>query len=225
MNNILSHISFIMDGNHRWSKKNDETKFHSYKKGAGKLLSLSKYLFETYDIKYISAFALSIHNLKRSKEIINTIIDVLKFYLNKENIKNYDNFFDIEIRGNVNFIPDRLLKKKIKELNSKKKNKKKLIIFINYGGQNDILNAYKNIIKNKQSLNYRNFKMNLMTHDLPDPDLLVRTGGFQRLSDFMLFQISFTELYFVKKLWPDLLINDLRKIINNYNSIERKFGI
>lgn len=214
-----------MDGNHRWSKKNKETKFDSYKRGAGKLLNLSKYLFENYDIEYISAFALSTHNLKRSKDIINTIIDVLNFYLKKENIKIFNNFFDIEIRGNFNFLSDRLLKKKITEINSIKNNKKKLILFFNYSGQNDILSAYKNITKNNKSLNFRNFKMNLMTHDLPDPDLLVRSGGFQRLSDFMLFQISFTELYFVKKLWPDITNNDLRKIINNYKSIERKFGI
>ena len=214
-----------MDGNHRWSKKNNETKFDSYKRGAGKLLNLSKYLFENYDFKFISAFALSTHNLKRSKDIINTIIDVLNFYLKKENIKKFNNFFDIEIRGNFNFLSDRLLKKKITELNSTKNNKKKLILFLNYSGQNDILNAYKNITKNNKSLNFRNFKMNLMTHDLPDPDLLVRSGGFQRLSDFMLFQISFTELYFVKKLWPDITNNDLRKIINNYKSVERKFGI
>ena len=206
-----------MDGNNRWSSKNNKNKFYSYKKGAIKLIELSKYIFENYKTNYISAFALSIHNLKRSKSFHNTFAKVLENMLDEINEHNFD--FKIKLIGSLDFLKKNILKKinDLELLNTK--SSKTLLVFINYSGKLEINNAIK---KTKSG---EDFKNNMLTYSIPDPDILIRTGGFKRLSDFMLYQLSFTELFFSKKLWPDLKKSDIQKIIDNFKSIERKFGI
>ena len=205
-----------MDGNNRWSIKNSINKFDSYKKGAKKLIKISEHLFFYHDISYISAFALSSNNMQRSsnfllllKKIINdSLIEIEKKKIN----------FNIRFIGNLEFL-GKELNEKIASLPNNKSLKKNLIIFLNYGGQEDIIQAalqYKN--PNKK------FKSYLYTDNIPDPDLIVRTGGFARLSNFLLFQISFTELFFLKKMWPDLTNLDLNNIIKKFEKIDRKFG-
>ena len=100
-----------------------------------------------------------------------------------------------------------------------------MVVYINYSGQNDILNSVKKLVKINKKINHTNFVKNLTTQGIPNPDLLLRTGGFKRISDFMLYQLSFTELFFTKKLWPDIKVADLDKLIKKYYSIERKFGL
>ena len=204
-----------MDGNNRWSKKNSISKFLSYKKGSEKLLNLTNFLFDNTEAQFVSSFALSKNNLFRSKSTLNVIKKVLSETLDQ--IENHNISFDINFIGNFHFL-DFKLQKKIKLINSNSKFKKKLFIFLNYGGRDDIESASLKT-KNKNGL-----KKNLMTKDVPDPDLLIRTGGFSRISDFMLYQIAFTDLFFINKYWPDFKINDLKKIILRFRDIERKFG-
>jgi len=207
-----------MDGNNRWSFKKKISKYQSYKTGANNILKIAEYIFSSTNIKYISCFALSVNNLKREKKILNILFRVLKDFLNDKTIKKTN--FDIEFIGDISILPLDI-KKNVKIYN-KDNHKKKLIIYFNYGGVEDIKKtalAYK-LNKNKK-FNYDNF---VSTKNLPDPEILIRTGGFNRLSNFNLYQLAFTEMFFLKKLWPDFSIRDLKNIINKFNMIERKFG-
>ncbi len=222
MSNKLNHISFIMDGNNRWSKIHNKSSFESYKFGAKKLLNLSQYIFNNYKkISYVSAFALSTHNMKRPKSTLNTIFDVFEYFLDKFPDNKYD--FKITFIGNLDDFNKKLRDKisSIEKINSN--SKRKLIIFINYSGSSDIKNAHKRYLMSdsKRIFNIQNF---ILTKGIPNPDILIRSGGFQRLSDYMLFNLTFTELFFSSKLWPDLKSNDIKKFINKYRTIERKFG-
>ena len=215
-----------MDGNNRWSKKNDKKPFEAYSSGAKRLLALSKHIFDNYDIYYISAFALSKKNLKRSTTIIKTLRRVLEYFLNDQKNLSQRNF-QITFKGDFSFLD----KKTINKIHLLEKDnpisKKNLIIYINYSGKDDIIrscNDFYQLNLNKQ-ITDKIFKKNLYSKNIPDPDVLIRTGGYQRISDFMLYQISFTELMFTKKLWPDLSNKDLDKFIDKYYKIERKFGL
>ena len=218
MANQLNHLAFIMDGNNRWSKKNSINIYDAYHAGAKNLIKQSIYLFNATELKYISAFALSTDNLKRSKFILTNIKNVLIELLN--NFDSYDLNFDLLFLGDFSFLEKQTIEK-IQLINNKVNFKKKLIIYLNYGGREDIQSAAKNNLNSKDN---KNFRFSLITKDLPDPDLLIRTGGYQRLSNFLLYQLAFTELFFLKKLWPDLKKNDLNKILSKYKNIERKFG-
>ena len=204
-----------MDGNNRWAKKKSINKFNAYKKGSEKLIKLSSFIFNKYGVENISAFALSSNNLKRSNYIINTIKKVLDTSLSE--LENYKINFNIRIIGNFNFL-DKETINKILKINNNSLFNKNLYIFLNYGGREDIHQAS---IKMKKS---NHFPDNLLTKNIPDPDILIRSGGYSRLSNFMLYQISFTELFFIKKLWPDITNKDIVKIIEKYHLIDRKFG-
>jgi len=212
-----------MDGNNRWSKNKNINKFQSYSKGAKNLIELSNKIFEKTEVKYITAFALSSSNLKRSKNIIDTILKILNINLDQALEKKMN--FSISIRGNLSFLNSKI-KKKIELLENKNSlNSKKLIILMNFSGRQDVIDTIYKIKLSKKSINIKNFYLNSILSDIPDPDLLIRSGGYQRISDFLLFNISFTELFFTKKLWPDLNYNDIQRIITKYNKIERKFGL
>ena len=209
-----------MDGNNRWSKKNKVTQFYAYDKGAKNLLKLSNFIFDNYNTNFISAFALSNNNLNRSTRLLKSITQILNKFLDEALQKKNINF-NIEFKGDFNFL-ENIIKKKILTINKTKFTNlnKKLLIFINYSGKKDILKA----ASSKLIINENKFRDLLFTHDLTDPDILIRTGGYKRLSDFMLFEISYTELFFLNKLWPDLNKSDLIKIIEKYKKISRKFG-
>jgi len=212
-----------MDGNNRWSKTKNINKFQSYSKGAKNLIELSNKIFEKTEVKYITAFALSSNNLKRSKNIIDTILNILDINLDQALDKKMN--FSISIRGNLRFLSSKL-KKKIKLLENKNSfHTKKLIILMNFSGRQDVIDTINKINFSKKNININNFYLNSILSDIPDPDLLIRSGGYQRISDFLLFNISFTELFFTKKLWPDLKYNDVQRIIIKYKKIERKFGL
>ena len=204
-----------MDGNNRWSIKRELSKYDSYKRGASKLVSLSNYIFKYTETNTISAFALSKDNLQRSSKILNVIKKILFESLTQfeNNKRNYDLVFI----GDFNFLEDKI-KKKIYSINKKQIFKKKLLIYLNYGGREDIQQAAKKFN------NKNNFENNLLTSKYSEPDLLIRTGGYRRISNFLLYQLAFTELFFLNKLWPDLSNADIKKIISQFNKIERKFG-
>ncbi len=213
-----------MDGNNRWSKKNNLNLYNGYKSGATTLLNLTDYIFGNTSAKFVSAFALSKNNLNRSKSLISTLKKVLIEFCSKDkNLLDLNNDFNIRFIGNRNFLSKKI-NLKIDELEKYKSSSDKyLLIFINYSGKDDIINASKKA-NNSKSLNKNKFENYLLTAGIPDPDILIRTGGFKRLSDFLIYQSSFTELFFIKKLWPDLKKRDLSKIFHNFYNIERKFG-
>ena len=212
-----------MDGNNRWSVKNNVDKYDAYNIGAKKLLKLSQKIFEISEVNYISAFALSSHNLNRPLKSIKIILKVLEksidnFLLNQ----NYD--FSINFRGDLSFLNSELIEK-IKIIEKKTYNKKKtLVILLNYSGRDEILNAINKISKLKKNITKKDFINCLTLGDLPDPEILIRTGGYNRLSDFSLFNISFTDFFFIKKLWPEITLRDIKIIFSKYENIERKFG-
>ena len=211
-----------MDGNNRWSKKNNKTKYFSYKLGAKKLIDLSKFIFDSYDINFVSAFALSKHNIKRGSYLQNIIKRVLRDFLDQDSHKNNYNF-NITFKGDLFFLPKKMVKE-IKNLEkSNKKSKNQLIIYLNYSGRDDIIAATKSLNKNKIS-NELIFRKFLKSSKTPDPDMLIRSGGFKRLSDFFLYQVSFTDFFFTKTLWPDVKKSQINKFINEFYKIERKFG-
>ena len=219
MSNKLNHIAFIMDGNNRWSKKNSISKYNGYKTGGKTLINLTNYIFSNTEANFVSAFALSKNNMKRSENLINILKKVLLEFLNKELDNSSDNKFNIRFLGDRNFL-NKEINDKINSLENLKNNSKKyLLIFLNYSGKKEIINAFRSN-KNKKKI----FTDYLLTNKYPDPDILIRTGGFKRLSDFLTFQTTFTELFFSNKLWPDLKKKDLSSIFNKYYLTERKFG-
>ena len=211
-----------MDGNNRWSIKNKVSKFEAYRKGSKNLLQITEYLFDNYDLNFVSAFALSSNNLKRDAKLIKILKKVFKHFLN-DLYNGIQKNYSVEIIGDLSFLDKSIILKTQDYINNQKKMKNKLILFINYGGQEDIENASKSLSTKKTE----NFKITnfLSTNKFPNPDILLRSGGFQRLSNFMLYEIAFTEFFFSKKLWPDIQKTDLKRIIKNYYNIERKFGI
>ena len=213
-----------MDGNKRWSKKNNKKKYDAYLAGANKLIKISKYIFDTQDVKYISAFALSKNNLKRSSSVISTLTSVLQYFVDSYS-SNLEHNFQIIFKGDKSFLGSYLLNKIIRLEKLNKDHKKKLFIFINYSGQDDVINSFKKINNSKIKFNKNNFLKNLITENVPNPDLLIRTGGYQRISDFMLYQLSFTELIFTRILWPDLTNRSIDNFISTFHNTERKFGI
>lgn len=208
-----------MDGNNRWAKKNNFKKEHSYKKGALKLFKLSDYVFKNYRTSYISAFALSKNNLKRSSTFVKIFRNTCLHFINE--FPKYHFEYKVNFIGDLKFFDKKIIEN-IKEIENFNKNSKfNLNIFLNYSGRQDIKNAASKSKKNGLS----GFNSLLMTNNFPDPDFLFRSGGYQRISDFMLYQISFTELFFSNKLWPDISFKDIDDLYFKYSKIERKFGI
>lgn len=210
-----------MDGNNRWSKKKNISLSNSYDKGVNNLLKIAEYCFFNHNINYVSAFALSSHNMSRSKRVIQPILKLLDIYLD-EFINNRHKYkYNIKFIGKFDIFNNEI-KTKISRINSQNNYKKNLILALNYSGSEDILNASYLLSKNQnKKLTFKNF---LSTSVYPNPDLLIRTGGYQRLSDYFLFQISFTEFFFSNTLWPNFKSKSLDLIITKFFKIERKFG-
>ena len=222
--NKVRHLAIIMDGNGRWAKSKGKNRSFGHKQGLKNLDKIIKVLIKN-NIKYLTLYTFSYDNWKRPKKEIKNIFLLLENYLKK----NFDNLKKKNIK--VNFIgeKDKLpqsIKKLITIYNNNKFNKSKLEINVafNYSSKKEILNAIKFLCNEKKKINEVNFIKSLYTHNFPDPDLLIRTGGRKRLSDFLLWQISYTELYFIDKLWPEFNENDLVKVLKNFKLIKRNYG-
>ena len=221
--NHLNHVAIIMDGNGRWGLKHKNSRNAGHKAG---LKSVDIIIRESIKnkIKYLTLFAFSTENWKRPKKEINYLFNLLEVFLkdkinalNKQNIK-------LKIIGIKNF-SSRLNKLLLKCENKTKKNKQLQInLALNYGSKSELLNAFKKFRKSKKKLNEENFQNYLQTKDIPDPDILIRTGNKQRLSNFLLWQIAYSEIFFEKKLWPDFNKSDYNRIIKKFKSIKRNFG-
>lgn len=219
--NKLNHIAFIMDGNGRWGKKKKKNRNFGHLKGVSTVKKIVKSAVK-HHIPIVTFYVFSTENWKRPKYEINYLFKLIKnyFFEELENIINQG--IKINIIGETGQLSKELKHILKKTINSTKKNKKILVnLAINYGAKAEIIKAVK---KNKGKLSIKNLESNLYTKKIPNPDILIRTGGHQRLSNFMLWQLAYTELYFVKKLWPDFNGNDLIKIITKFKKVKRNFG-
>ena len=222
--NKINHIAIIMDGNGRWGKKRGKSRNFGHASGIKvieKIVNASMKL----KIPILTFYTFSTENWKRPKSEINFLFKLIKKYFVKEINNVVKNDIKINIIGNIKNLPKNL---KNLLLNSMKKTKncKKILInlAINYGSKDEIINAAKRLKKKRENISIKKFENNLYTSSLPEPDILIRTGGKKRLSNFLLWQLAYSELYFLDKLWPDFKENDLKNIIKNYRSIKRNFG-
>ena len=219
--NTLNHIAFIMDGNGRWGKKKGKGRNFGHLKGVETVKQIVRYSIKS-KIPIISFYVFSSANWKRPKKEKNYLFKLIKNYFSKEIQNIVNQGIKINILGEINKLQSDL--KLILNKTSKftKKNNKIVVNFaINYGSKIEIINALK---KTKGKIDIKSFEKNLYTNNLPDPDILIRTGGYQRLSNFLLWQLAYSELFFLKKLWPDFKPADLSKIIKKYKTIKRNYG-
>ncbi len=221
--NKLNHIAFIMDGNGRWGKNKKKGRNFGHFQG---VKTVQKVVTHSIKLKIpiVSFYVFSTENWKRPKQEINYLFKLINFYFKKELDNIIKNKIKINIMGNINTLPGNI-KKNLKQVVNKTIKNKKLIInlAINYGSKTEIMDAVKKIKKNKEAISVKNIEKNLYTN-LPNPDILVRTGGKKRLSNFLLWQLAYSEFYFLDKLWPDFTKRDLIRIIKDYKKIKRNFG-
>ena len=221
--NVLNHVAFIMDGNGRWGKKRNKGRNFGHLNGVKTVKKIVESSIK-FKIPVITFYVFSTENWKRPKSEINFLFRLIINYFKKEIHNVISNGIKINIIGKINKLPisiKNVLKNTIKS--TKKNNKIVVNLAINYGSKDEIISA-ANKVKSKKKINHKNINDNLYTNNLPDPDILVRTGGKRRLSNFMLWQLSYAEIYFINELWPDFNHNDLKKIITDYKSVKRNFG-
>ena len=222
--NPLNHVAIIMDGNGRWGLKKKKNRNFGHKQGLNVIENIINYVLDS-EIKILTLFAFSTENWKRPQKEIDYLFSLLEFFLENKLEKLSKKKICIKFIGNKKRIKKSLVKKmsnaeKITQFNDKLQ----INIALNYGSKDEIINSVNILKKKKLKLNIKNLEDNLYTKKLPDPDILIRTGNTNRLSNFMLWQIAYTEIFFEKKLWPDFTINDLKRIISKYQKIHRKFG-
>ena len=221
--NRLNHVAIIMDGNGRWGLKHKKSRNAGHKAGLKTVEKIIKITIKN-KIKYLTLYAFSTENWKRPKKEINFLFNLLENFLteriedlHKQNIK-------LKIIGEKIFSSK--LNKLLKLSEKKTLNNKKLQInlALNYGSKTELISAFKKLQKNKVKISEYNIKRYLLTSNIPDPDILIRTGNTQRLSNFLLWQLAYTEIFFEKKLWPDFNEKDFSKILYKYKKIRRNFG-
>ena len=219
--NKLNHVAFIMDGNGRWGKKKNKGRNFGHLKGVETVKKVVKSSIKN-KIPVVTFYVFSSENWKRPKTEIRFLFNLIKSYFNKEIINVTKQGIKLNIIGDVNPLSKDLRKTLLKSVELTKKNKKILVnLAINYGSKNEILKAAR---KSQKNFSLKNFEKNLDTRNQPNPDILIRTGGHQRLSNFMLWQLAYAEFFFLKKLWPDFSPKDLRKIIQKYKNKKRNYG-
>ena len=221
--NPLNHVAIIMDGNGRWGMRHRNSRNEGHKEG---LKTVEKIIKETIKnkINFLTLFAFSTENWKRPKKEINYLFNLLENFLlnriqdlHKQNIK-------LKILGSKKFSPklNKLLNNSEKK--TSKNTKLQINLALNYGSKSELIDAFKKINKNKITISEKNIDKNLQTKNIPVPDLLIRTGNTKRLSNFLLWQLAYAEIFFEKKLWPAFNEKDFNKIIIEYKKIKRNFG-
>ena len=221
--NPLNHVAIIMDGNGRWGLKNKNSRNDGHRAGLNTIENILKETIKQ-KIKFITLFTFSTENWDRPKKEINYLFNLLETFLtdkvdnlHKQNIK-------LKIIGVKNFSKN--LNKLLVSAEKKTFMNKKLQVnlALNYGSKIELINAFKSLLKSKKKINENNLNRFLQTKNIPDPDLLIRTGNTKRLSNFLLWQIAYSEIFFEKKLWPAFNEKDYIKIIKKYKIIKRNFG-
>ena len=221
--NPINHVAIIMDGNGRWGLKYKNSRNAGHKAGLKTVEKIIKASLKQ-KIKYLTLYAFSTENWKRPKKEIFYLFNLLENFLkNKLDDLNNQNI-------KLKFIGERNISNKLDKLlnlaerKTLKNNALQINLALNYGSKSEILNAFKVMQKIKSRINEKNFVKNLQTKNIPDPDLLIRTGNTHRLSNFLLWQIAYSEIFFEKKLWPEFKENDFNQILKKFKSIKRNFG-
>jgi undecaprenyl diphosphate synthase len=219
--NKLNHVAFIMDGNGRWGQKKNKSRNFGHLNGVKNVKKIVQSSVKLH-IPTVTFFVFSTENWKRPKSEVNFLFQLIINYFNEELKSVISNGIKINIIGKTSKLSPKIKKtlKRVTQLT--KKNKKIMVnLAINYGSKDEIINAVQ---KAKNKITIKKLEQNLYTRDLPDPDILIRTGGRKRLSNFMLWQLAYTEIYFLDKLWPDFSDKDLKKIVKNFKNVKRNFG-
>ena len=222
--NPVKHVAIIMDGNGRWGIKNKKSRNLGHRAG---LITVEKIIKQTIKkkIKYLTLYAFSTENWKRPKNEINFLFNLLEEFLLKKTKDLIKQNIKLKIVGDKKPFSKKLSKILLNSENLTKKNKiLQLNLALNYGSKLELVNSMKKILKKKVAITEANIKKNLYTSEIPDPDLLIRTGDTKRLSNFLLWQTAYSELFFLKKLWPDFSIKDYNKILLKFEKTKRNFG-
>ena len=222
--NSIKHVAIIMDGNGRWGVKNKKTRNLGHKAG---LTTIEKIIKETVKkkIKFLTLYAFSTENWKRPKREVQFLFNLLEEFLitkteqlNKQDIK-------FTVIGSRKIFSKKLVRiLSYSEATTKNNKSLQINLALNYGFRSELINAVNVMRKNNILFNESNITKHLYTKNVPDPDLLIRTGNTNRLSNFLLWQLAYSEIYFVKKLWPDFSTIDYNKILNNFKNLKRNFG-
>ncbi len=222
--NPANHVAIIMDGNGRWALKRGKSRNYGHQQGLRTIEKIVDYSIKK-KISYLTLFTFSSENWKRPKKEVNFLFKLLENYFKKNLLKVIRNGIKVKIIGNKSRLSTNLRKIiKLAENKTRKNIKISVQLALNYGSKQEIINSMKIVNKKKQKITIKNFEKNLYTSSFPDPDILIRTGGQRRLSNFLLWQIAYAEIFFVKKMWPDFNNNDFQKILNKFKKIKRNFG-
>ncbi len=218
------HVAIIMDGNGRWGIKKKKSRNYGHNEG---VKVVEKIIAEAIanNIKFLTLFTFSTENWKRPKKEISFLMYLLEQYIKKELKNLVKKNIKIKIIGNIRKFPIKL-KRRLREaeIQTLRNTKIQINIALNYGSKEEIIKTVKKLNKLNIPINEKNISKNLYTKDMPDPEILIRTGNRFRLSNFLLWQSSYTEIFFVKKLWPDFSKKDFNNIIKNFKKIRRNFG-
>jgi len=222
--NKVNHIAIIMDGNGRWGKKKKKTRNFGHLKGVKVIEKLVKYSMRI-KVPILTFYTFSTENWKRPKKEIKFLFKLIDYYFQKEINNLVKNNIKINIIGNIKSLPVKIRSRLYESMRRTKKCKKILVnLAINYGSKNEIIESVKKISRKEKIFSLKNFEKYLYTANMPNPDILIRTGGKKRLSNFLLWQLAYSELYFINKLWPDFTIGDFNKIISHFKKVKRNFG-
>jgi undecaprenyl diphosphate synthase len=222
--NPIKHVAIIMDGNGRWGVKNKGSRNKGHTEGLKAIEDIIKESLKQ-KINYLTLYAFSTENWKRPKKEINFLLKILENFLLKKTKNLIRNGIKLIIIGNKKKFSIQL-QKIIKDSEKKTSNNQKLQInlALNYGSKEEIVNSCKNLLKRKKLITEKNIEDNMYTKNIPNPEILIRTGNTNRLSNFLLWQIAYTEIFFIKKLWPEFNTKDYKKILNKFKLLKRNFG-
>ena len=222
--NPIKHVAIIMDGNGRWGVKHKQSRNAGHRAGLNTVDLIINHCIK-HKIKFLTLYTFSSENWKRPKNEIVFLFKLLENFLQKKINKIIEKNIKLKFIGELNKLPPKL--QKLIKLSEKKTFNKKTLqvnIALNYGSKIELINTIKKIKQKKIIINEKNIDNNLYTKYLPNPDILIRTGNTHRLSNFLLWQLSYTEIFFEKKLWPDFTGKDFDKIMNKFKNIKRNFG-
>ncbi len=221
--NPVNHVAIIMDGNGRWGLKHKKSRNAGHKAGLQSVESIITRSLK-YNIKFLTLFAFSTENWKRPKKEINYLFSLLESFL----ISKIDEFhrqnIKLKVIGKKNFSKKLNMLLNSAEKKTSKNSKIQINLALNYGSKLELVNAVKMVSKNNHIINEKNIEKFLYTKNIPDPDILIRTGNTKRLSNFLLWQLAYSEIFFEKKLWPDFNKKDYSKIINKFRKVKRNYG-
>jgi undecaprenyl diphosphate synthase len=221
--NPINHVAIIMDGNGRWGLKHKKSRNAGHKAGLKSVESIIKKSIE-YNIKFLTLFAFSTENWKRPKKEIDYLFNLLESFLTSKINEFHKQNIKLKVIGKKNFSRKLNLLLNLAEKKTSKNSKIQINLALNYGSKFELVNAIKDIIKNNLDISEKNIEKFLYTKNIPNPDLLIRTGNTKRLSNFLLWQLAYSEIFFEKKLWPDFNEKDYSKIVIKFRKVKRNYG-